>query len=247
MIIKFKKINSFFSSEFANKEAIAYNRLSLLIYKTAYPTAKLFAKFSIKPNTVTWASVFFTLLAVLSLNLTTTPFYFVLFWLISIHLDFSDGTLARMTRKVSKSAFRIDHMTDLLKLFMVFLSVGIFYKTFITWMLVSSTIFFLMYSEILSHLMKFYFNRQTNSNIQVSGTNISESYFFKSLFGNSPLLISFLRNIHSIFFSISGHTLIFFCLLPFGELYANALLFYFTAICIYGLTRSVIVLSSQKR
>lgn len=247
MYLKFHKINSFFSSEYANKDAIIFNKLSLLLYKTAYPTAKLLAKFSVKPNAVTWMSFSFALLAVLSLILLNKPFYYILFWLISIHLDFSDGTLARMTRNVSKSVFRLDHMTDLVKLFMVFISIGIFYNTFDTWVLVSSTIFFLMYSEILSHLAKFYFNHKNGSNIKLSGTKVSESDLFKSFLGNSPLLILFVRSANSIFFSISGHTLIFFCILPFGELYANCFLFYFSAICLFGLIRSIIVLCSLKR
>lgn len=192
-------------------------------------------------------SVFFTLLAVLSLYLTNSPVYFVFFWVISMHLDFSDGTLARMTKKVSKSALRIDHMTDLVKLFMVFLSVGIFYKSFTTWILVCSAIFCLMYSEILTHEIKFYLKRQAERNEQFSETTISESGLVRSLLGNSPFLVSVLRNIHSIFFSISGHTLVFFCILPFGETCANGFLFYFTAVCIYGLIRAVKTLSSLQR
>ncbi len=243
----YNKINTFFSSEHANKTAIVCNRLSLILYKTAYPTAKVFARLSIKPNTVTWLSVFFTLIAAFTLFFKNDRFFFILFWMISVHLDFTDGTLARMTRQVSKSAFRIDHMTDLVKLFIVFLAVGIFYNSFFTWIFVISAIFCLMYSEILSHELKFYFKRQADRNEQFLETTISESNFVKSLLGNSPLLISFLRNINSIFFSISGHTLIFFCILPFGEAYANGFIFYFTAICIYGLSRAIKNLSVLKR
>jgi phosphatidylglycerophosphate synthase len=243
----YNTINVFFSGEYANKTAIIGNRLSLMLYKTAYPTAKLFSRFSIKPNTVTWMSLFFTLLAVLSLYLTNSPIYFVFFWVISMHLDFSDGTLARMTKKVSKSALRIDHMTDLVKLFIVFLSIGILYNSFITWILVNSAVFCLMYSEILTHEIKFYLKRQADRNEQFSETIISESSLVKSLVGNNPFWVSLLRNIHSIFFSISGHTLVFFCILPFGETYANGFLFYFTTVCIYGVIRALITLSSLKR
>lgn len=244
-------INNFFSSEYANKSAIVGNVLSLMLYKIAYPSARLFARISIKPDLITWLSFVFTGFAVFSLFRDNGPVYFVLFWLISLHLDFVDGTLARMTKKVSKSAFRLDHMTDLVKLFLVFISLGLFYNNLTTWILVCVTVFALMYSEILSHEIKHYLKRGTESKeskVEFSEAKIIDSKWLKVTgISNFKNFITLLRNINSIFFSISGHTLIFFCFLPFGEMYANSFLTYFSILCIYGIIRTVISLSSLRR
>jgi phosphatidylglycerophosphate synthase len=244
----YNSINNFFSSAYANKNAIEGNVLSLMLYKLAYPSARLFARLSLKPDVITWLSIVFTGLAVFSLFSENGPAYFVIFWLISLHLDFSDGTLARMTKKISKSAFRLDHMTDLIKLFMVFISLGIFYNTVNTWILVCAAVFTLMYSEILSHEIKHYLKRAAENKVEFSETTLIESKWMKIAgISKFKFLINILRNINSIFFGISGHTLIFFCVVPFGVMYANIFLFYFTVICIYGIIRTVISLSSLKR
>lgn len=243
----YTSINNFFSSEYANKNAIIGNVLSLMLYKLAYPSARLFARLSIKPNVITWLSLAFTVLAVVFLFRENGKIYFVIFWLISLHLDFSDGTLARMTKKVSKSAFRLDHMTDLIKLFIVFLAFGIFYSEFNTWVLVCLTIFSMMYSEILTHEIKHYLKKDPQK-AEVSESTIMESKWVRMIgISKFPPLLNLVRNIHSIFFSISGHTLIFFCLIPLGVVYANIFFIYFTIVCIYGITRTVITLSSISR
>ena len=242
------KLNIFFSSEYANKNAIVGNVLSLLLYKLAHPSALLFARLSIKPDLITWLSFLFTGLAVTFLFRENEPIYFVIFWLISLHLDFADGTLARMTKKVSKSAFRLDHMTDLIKLFIVFISLGIFYNTLTTWILVCVTVFALMYSEILSHEIKHYLKKAAENKVEFSEATFIESKWLKIAgISKSKFLLTFLRNINSVFFSISGHTLLFFCITPFGLIYASIFLFYFTIICIYGIIRLIITLRAFKR
>ena len=244
----FNNINLFFSSEFANKSAIDGNVLSLLLYKLAYPSAKIFSLLSIKPNLITWLSFFFTCLAVFFLYKESSSFYFVIFWLISLHLDFADGTLARMTKKISNNAFRLDHMTDLIKLFIVFVGIGLFYNLFITWILVCASIFALMYSEILSHEIKHYSRRAIENKSDFNETRLIDSKLInEQLLLRFKLVINILRNIYSIFFSISGHTLLFFCIIPFSVIYANIFLFYFTILSFYGIIRAVITLSSFKK
>lgn len=242
------KINSFFSSEYANRNAIKYNFLSLLLYKFAYPTARMFSRYSISPNSITWLSFFFTCVAACLLFIENGPFYFVIFWVISLHLDFTDGTLARMTKKVSKSALRLDHMTDLVKLFIVFISLGIYYDTSIMWQLISFSVFTLLYSEILSHEVKNYLKRTCENDLEFSEATLIQSKPLLFLVNRiNKNIINILRHINSIFFGISGHSLIFFCFTPFNIIYCNYFLLYFNIICIYGIIRSVISLRSFKR
>ena len=244
----YKIVNDFFSSKYANKNAIVGNIVSLILYKLAYPTASLFAKFSIKPNLITWLSILFTCIAALFLFQENGPFFFVLFWLVSVHLDFSDGTLARMTKKVSKSAFRLDHLTDLIKLCLVFVSFGIFYNTFETWVLVNTSIFSFLYCEILNLEIKYYSKQATLSDSNpADNTLINSKWIQNTGIFQFKALTTFLRNIHSVFFGISGHSLLFFCVLPFGLMYANIFLIYFTFVCTYSSIRIIITLNRMKR
>jgi len=47
---------------------------------------------------------------------------------VAVVLDFCDGTVARMSNAVSKSALRYGHMSDLIKSAAIFLCVAIYYS-----------------------------------------------------------------------------------------------------------------------
>jgi phosphatidylglycerophosphate synthase len=77
----------------------------------------------------------------------------VLFWSISILFDFCDGTVARMTNQVRKTAFRYDHNSDLFKIFIVILGVAIIFDDVILWSAsISASFFFMFYSVLNSYL-----------------------------------------------------------------------------------------------
>jgi hypothetical protein len=71
-------------------------------------------------------------------------------------LDFCDSTVGRMTNSVSKITLRLNHLTDALKVYLIFLGVGIMYDNFFMWLAKVGTLFTSLYYEILSHEMKYY-------------------------------------------------------------------------------------------
>ena len=136
--------------KFANLSAIEYNPILKILYIIAYPIAILARKFNITPNGVTLISCLFTLLAFFALILNNL-FEFILFWFIAYIFDFVDGTLARLTNSVRKTAFSIDHISDLLKISLIFLSFGIYYNNEIIWALtfIASTSY--LFYTVLNH------------------------------------------------------------------------------------------------
>ena len=112
------------SSQYANLAAIKGNVVQLYLYKSAYPLSCLFVKMNIKPNTITCMSIISAILSFIALISINMELYFMIFWFFSIHLDYCDGTVARMTDNIRKSSFRFDHMSDILKIGLIILGIA---------------------------------------------------------------------------------------------------------------------------
>ena len=116
----------------------------------AYTLATIAKKLSLTPNGLTLISFAFALLAFASLvkkNLCS----FVALWFIAYILDYVDGTLARMTNSKGKTALRYDHISDLLKITLIFLGFGLYYDNQVIWILtfISATLY--LFYTVLNH------------------------------------------------------------------------------------------------
>ena len=133
-----------------SEKKVSKDPLNKIIYKLAYPFALLFKKCDVSPNIVTYISFFLALVAFTSLIMKNLTGY-LFFWFLSYILDYADGTLARMTKNIGTSALRIDHTSDLVKILVIFLSIGIYFDNQLIWILtfLSSTIF--LFYTVLSH------------------------------------------------------------------------------------------------
>jgi phosphatidylglycerophosphate synthase len=82
------------------------------------PIARFFARFKIKPNTVTLLTVPFSFLAGICFFYGFLNYWYLVlgsfFYFIGYILDCSDGTLARMTNQVSRYGERLDYYTDII-------------------------------------------------------------------------------------------------------------------------------------
>ena len=107
--------------KFSNKNAIGQNPIQKLLYMLAYILATIAKKLSLTPNGLTLIACIFSLLAFISL-VKNNLYSFVALWFIAYILDYADGTLARMTNSVGKTALRHDHISDLLKISLIFLN-----------------------------------------------------------------------------------------------------------------------------
>ncbi len=219
-----------FKNKHLNHEAINNNFVMLLLYHSANPTSLFLAWLSISPNAITSLSIIFSLVAFLFLILNLNPLFFIVFWFFSIHLDFCDGTVARMTNKQSKNAFNYDHMSDIFKIFLIFLGVGIKYNSLVVWVLTSTSIFSFLFMSILNHdYSSFSVNLKSRNNYQNSLKKESELKRNIKKLLRFPVLIHF----STIFFTINAHTLLGFFIFPLGEKYAITFLSYFSIISIF--------------
>lgn len=217
--------------KYASKLAIN-NPLMAAMYTLAYPTAKVFNKIGITPNAVTAFSFIFAILAFFSLLNERLDLFFV-FWFVAYLLDFVDGTLARMTANERKKALRIDHMSDLLKISLLFLGFGLYFDSAEIWMLtfISSTgyLFYSILNHDLGSVQKIISLQEGASEgcNQLNKDNSNGLSAKERIIGSLPFGRNFFSLIYNVIFVINGHTLIIFFFIPLGKNIASIILIYF--------------------
>ena len=257
-----KIISTIFSDVYVNKNAVTGNPLLWLMYRLAYPFSVFLAKLNLTPNQITTLSLAFSIAAFFSLTSTSGLSWFITFWLIAVLLDFCDGTVARMTNQISKTAFRYDHISDIFKISLISFGVGIRFNDIEIWMLSTSLIFFYNYSEILCHdlisIKKINQIKQIESQthaltIDLESNNLLEKkrlrdrfILVKFLMGKMPIfmmcLIKIYGDVSNILLTFNGHTLLFFLALPVGGWVTKATLLYLICLTLRIVRSSIIEL-----
>jgi len=235
-----------FSEEYINRPAVKGNVVQFYLYLLAYPLSSFLAKYHIKPNTITFFSLVFAAISFLIIIADNSYIYFSIFWALSIHLDYCDGTVARMTGNLRQSAFRLDHMTDILKISLIILGVGIRYQDFTIWLLSFSSMFVFMYYTIASHELDSYNKIRSSLLVPESLNNkneIKKNNFFVLWVKNNR----FLSNFYSFFFTLNGHTLLWFFLCAHGILLSKIMLIYFLFLSLFRLKKIVRLLTRLPR
>ena len=223
-------IKKLFKNNYINKNAVKHNFIMLLLYNLAYPTSLVFARLSIKPNVITSLSALFALIALVFLIQAQGYLLFIIFWLTAIHLDFCDGTVARISGNISKSAFNYDHVSDLIKVSLILLGAGIRYNTPVLWILSFTSLMLFLLMTILNHELGYHISSQ---DVDIGKINISgRDNGYKSKY-EKLIHMPILRQFITIIFTVNAHTLLGFIVLPFGQLYAIYFLFYFCFINLY--------------
>lgn len=230
-----------FSDKYANHEAIGGNALLWIMYRFAYPFSFVLHKLGFSPNQITTLSTISAILAAIFLMLGCYKVWFLVFWTVSILLDFCDGTVARMSDNISKTAFRYDHMSDIFKIFVIMLAAGIYYNNLLIWLASMTACFFFMYYTLLNHelnnvtkLLKKKINdsgelRAENSGVQSKGM----FKLVKTLIPND-FILKFLRSLYIALITINGHTLLLFLLIPFSPELTIFSFIYLTTLSILG-------------
>jgi hypothetical protein len=231
-----KIISRFFSDEYVKNSTTEQNLLLFGMYRFAYPFAFILNRLSISPNQITVASIIFSIMAAVSLVVFKNGVFFGFFWLLSLLLDFCDGTVARMSNNISKTALRFDHISDLFKLFIVILASAMYYNILYVWIASMCALFAFMYFMVLNHdlsnaqkLMSI--ETKTTEKIQNDPSSGKIKYVkrvIKSIFPEKILI-----NISLVVLTINGHTLLIFLLLPLGKSYAVGVFIYFGLISIF--------------
>lgn len=212
-----RKLGHIFSDKYVHADI---NIVQLLMYRSAYPVAALLNRFDLSPNQITTASLLCSLFAFLALIFDPGWAWFCLFWGLSVLLDFCDGTVARMAGKVSKTAFRYDHMSDLVKISLVILGVGIRYNEILVWVLAFSAAFCFLYADALNRELGVALARQAaaagGGAAGAAGTPRERNSMIARAAKHKLLRLAY-RNFRAVFLTVNGHTLLLFFVFPFGR------------------------------
>lgn len=196
------------------------NILQRVMYRGAFPFAVLLNRMGMSPNRITTASLAFAILAFCALAFAEGWIWYCIFWGMSILLDFSDGTVARMTGRISKSAFRYDHMSDLFKVSLLMLGVGIRYDDSLVWVLALSACFTFLYRDALNRELSRTRERQAVGSEDASSTAATrrrDRYAVVAWAVRYQWALGLYKNLVAILFTVSGHTLLLFFLFPLGS------------------------------
>jgi len=231
-----KIINNFFSDKYINHKGVDSNFILLLIYRIAYPFAVLLHTLKFTPNQITTTSIFFTILGFFSLTSSLNSIWFISFWSLAILFDFCDGTVARMTLNIGKTEFRYDHISDLLKISLIILGIGIHYNNYLVWVISFISVFIFLFSDLLNYQLDYALNKKEVKNNRKVSNKLKHAILNARLRNSSGLvaiivkndtLFKVVKNIYTIFFTVNGHTLFIFIFAQYSLAYALYALFYF--------------------
>jgi phosphatidylglycerophosphate synthase len=165
-------------------------------------------------------------------------------------LDFCDGTVARMANKVSKSAFRYDHLSDLFKISLVILGVGIRYDEYLIWILAFSGGFVFLYADSLNRELNIATNRQPPSNSEspsIAVVRLRDRNQIAAWVVKHDIFLAIIKNLHSALMTVNGHTLLLFFIFPFGQKFAIGGLSYLILIELWAIRSRIALLVVMRR
>lgn len=224
-------VQAFFSRFFSRQYAgqVDGNPLLVLMYRLAFPFAVLLSALRLSPNQITTLSLLSAAVSAgaLAFGMDGT---FLAFWGAAVLLDFCDGTVARMTGKVRTTAFRYDHSSDLIKIFLVILGAGYRYDAPSIWGLCLATSFAFMFYMVINHDLG-----STRQRLGGAAGGLVSSR--AAVPHGEPASIS--QALRSVLLTINGHTLLVFFLLPLGEAEAMVGLAYFLALSVLRAARCI--------
>lgn len=223
-----------FSDRYANHGTIGHNLLLLAMYRFAFPFARALNALGLTPNQITALSCAAAVGAAAALVLQPDAWLFIVLWALSLLLDFCDGTVARMSDRVSRTAFRFDHMSDLAKVSLVIVAAGWRHQDTALWLFASAALFAFLYYAVISQELK-------AVRLQLPETNAGSETANRSFQGRLPVPV---RVLYAALATVNGHTLLVFFALPFGRISAALTLLYLTAVTLFGVLIRVRMLLS---
>ena len=177
-----------------------------VLYRISFPLSFFLNYINIKPNTISFISLlfcFFSLFFIINHN----SLLFTFFWIMSILLDFCDGTVARLSNIKSNFRFNIDHYLDLLKISLVILFFSIDFNDKLIWLISFLFILLLFFNEIIIS------DLTNNSTINL----ITEL---------KPKNNIYIKSLYTILFTFNAHTLFIFIIMILKPIFAKFILLY---------------------
>lgn len=218
------KINKYFNTASKN------NVIIWIISNFTYPISKFFVLIKISPNFLTFLSIIFTFISFYFLILDNYT-YFIFFWFLNIVFDFCDGQVARMTKKVNKNSFRFDYYSDLLKISIIFLGLGIYYNEFQLWIIIFLTNFiYLFYCTIHG-------NYSLKLKMLKKKSNLKYNFFI--YFKTENIFFAIIKILIPVISKFNGHSLLLFFFLPLNKNICIILLTYINLIFLIQIIKNI--------
>lgn len=206
---------------FANTAAIKNNPILRFTYWMTFPLVLAAKSAKLTPNFVTAASLLTGIFACVSLGFQNVGLFFM-FWTTSYLLDFVDGTLARMTSKLSSFPLDIDHFSDLIKLSLMFIGFGLYYSETVVWLLSSLAMFGFLFWDSINSGARVVEMRSFAKPLGQT-PNFSEPRACRPVIRSASLISRtrkilrkhpFLKTCETLFLSIHAHTFLVFFIVP---------------------------------
>jgi phosphatidylglycerophosphate synthase len=193
-------MNKFFT-KIAKKNILVY-WLSLLSYTLSVALSKT----KISPNQITFFSLIFCIISFYFLIIQDLE-YFIFFYIVSVILDLCDGQVARIKNKINKSILNFDHLSDIFKISLILLGIGIFYNLEIIWILSYVTNFLFLFLMLLHQII-------IDINKKVTIKKIREYVPIINVFFKINFLKKFFDLWYNAFFTVSLFTTLLFVVIP---------------------------------
>jgi phosphatidylglycerophosphate synthase len=219
-----KVVNEKIFTKIAQKNILIY-WLSII----AYPFSVILSKIKVTPNQITTCSLIFCTISFYFLIIHSLK-YFCFFYIISSILDLCDGQVARIKNNITKSKLNFDHLSDIFKISLILLGIGIFYNLIIIWIVVFITNSLFLFLMVLHELNNCNKTKIVIKKIRECVSSIN--FLFK---------VKFLSRIFNLwfnaFFTISLITTLLFAIIPFNYYLALLVFIYINFILLFNILK----------
>ncbi len=221
-----KKIKDYFGYASLN------NPTMLIMYYLSYPLVLFFEKINIKPNHVTFLSVCFSLLSLISLVYMKSLGLFVVTFLISQLLDYCDGTLARKTNQVSRSIINPDTFTDLIKVFLTHLSLSMYFNDKLVWIIAFLSLFLFLFFVTIALVVEI--KNKPKKTILLR----KKILIFNQIY-SLPLIGPTIKFVYRFCTTVQGQAILVFVISPFNYKVCLCVFAYFIFNVLFNIIRTV--------
>jgi phosphatidylglycerophosphate synthase len=203
-----------------------------ILYLCSVPIAKIFEALGIRPNVITTISNFIALSALAALVFAESPWMFSVLWVLALFVDMADGIVARATKQSSAQGSFYDHMSDQVKVILLFFSVGLRYDDTQIWALTYAINGLFLLTNIINQVYSVRSMRLVNAeskNVEkpdVNSVAIPRSRI-KQFFDRRPRFKSVILGVYASFFVMYGNAMVLLVPLSFSRDWAVGTLLFF--------------------
>jgi len=215
-----------------------------LLYLTCIPLSKACVRLRLSPTMISHGSNALAMLAVAALAWSDKPWLFPLLWIAALYLDIADGIVARVTNTATASGSFYDHMSDQVKVILVFLAAGLRYESTNVWILsflVSAGFLFMNLVNQILALRTLRLSLGTANQVpdQPTGQVEEPAKGFRARVRSALCQHPGMRNVlvgaYASVFAMYGNSMLFVLPLGLGEVWAIATLIAFGIITLRSL------------